>query len=702
MNFSNNSLLAVCIKNSTDLKYVTKALNIYFGKELEIVPVALETLKKADIKPRAVVTSYLTTVSALNKFPNSEIIQTKRALTGNAFEEVIQLPKGSKALVVNSLRQTAIESKNALLDLGIDHIQAEAYWPGSPVDVKNYNVVIYSGIMDYCPQGNFQYINIGHRCIAISTIIEIIKIFGLSSECATRYHHENIKRLTNSCYSLSEALNHTKQIKESFENICDLNTSIMFAINNKGDITVFNRSAVKFFDFSQEDVIGENYKDALKEFPVLIKEISSGEKLIGTLISIKEQKLLVSTYNFFIDGYDNRLINILPVAELQEIESKARMKLHSKGFLAKNTFEDIVGKSESTGKMKNMAKIYADTNNTVLITGESGTGKEFFAQAIHNASSRSMHSFVGINFAALPETLVESELFGYEEGAFTGAIKGGKEGLFEIAHKGTIFLDEIGDASLEVQAKLLRVLEEHEIVRVGSTKVTPIDARVICATNRNLQEMMKNGTFRTDLFYRIKVLNLHLKPLRERKNDILHILNEMIKRKGHKDIIQLDENIQNHLKSYDWPGNIRELRATADYIFMLEELRENGKYNSKDIKVMLKLYLESNLEYQNSENHLYHSVSEQKIDIQLHQSSYISNDLLLILSAIKELEQQSLIAGRGSLSKLPKLQNIGLSETKVKTRLKKLEKMGLVSIGTTKQGVHLTQDGNNIIKVNAF
>ena len=133
-----------------------------------------------------------------------------------------------------------------------------------------------------------------------------------------------------------------------------------------------------------------------------------------------------------------------------------------------------------------MASIYANTNNTVLITGESGTGKEIFAQAIHNASNRSKHAFVGINFAALPETLVESELFGYSEGAFTGAIKGGKAGLFEIAHKGTIFLDEIGDASLAVQAKLLRVLEEQEIIRVGGTKVTPIDARVICATNKNL------------------------------------------------------------------------------------------------------------------------------------------------------------------------------------------------------------------------
>ena len=216
--------------------------------------------------------------------------------------------------------------------------------------------------------------------------------------------------------------------------------------------------------------------------------------------------------------------------------------------------------------------------------------------------------------------------------------------------------------------------------------------------------MMSNGTFRADLYYRIRVLNLHLKPLRERKDDILYILNEMLKRKGHTKHIKIDEVILNHLREYNWPGNIRELRTTADYIHMLQELRENGDYNSSDIKNMLKLFLENNLAYQNqdNENYSHDSNSKQKIVAENKGNTFVNENLLLILNAIKELEKQSKIAGRGSLRKLPQLQEVGLTEAKIKTRLKKLEKMGFVSIGVTKQGVILTQKGNKALNDQIF
>ena len=693
-----NNKLAVCVKNLIDLSYMAKTLELYFGTELKIMPLSLEDLAQAKTEPYAIVTTHLTTEAARKRFPNSKIIFTKRGLTGEALEEVVRLPRGTKALVVNSPKQVAIETKDALMELGIDHIDAAAYWPGAPINIDSYKVIIYAGIMDYCPQGDYQYINLEHRCIALPTILDIIRTFELPSGTAAKYYNDNIQQITSSCYKLAGALDQAEMNKKSFEKICDLSSTIIFAINDKGVIVVFNDPAVAFFSFSKESMLGKKYEETLINYPTLIEAVASGKELSEMIISVDGQKLLVSAYNFFIDDYGNRLISMLPVAALQQTESKARMKLHSSGFLAKYKFDDILGVSENIVQCKRIADIYANTSTTILITGESGTGKEVFAQAIHNASDRAAYPFVGINFAALPETLAESELFGYNEGAFTGATKGGKEGLFEIAHNGTILLDEIGDASLAVQAKLLRVLEEKEIIRIGGTKVVPINVRVICATNRNLEEMMKSGTFRPDLYYRIKALKLHLMPLRERKEDISQMLDGMLKANAKQKII--NQEVQDYLLGYDWPGNTRELRTTAEYINMLADMSESGKHSETDISNMLRFFLESNLPLPNQE------AAPCDLSIQKRgkeeEKEYVGEDLLLILRAISDLERQSIIAGRGSLSRMPRLQDAGLTETKLKIRLKRLESMGLLTVGSTKQGVTLTNRGIRILQEQGF
>ena len=221
----------------------------------------------------------------------------------------------------------------------------------------------------------------------------------------------------------------------------------------------------------------------------------------------------------------------------------------------------MVGNCNSLVKNIKLAKKVAKTNSTVLIQGETGTGKEVLAQAIHNESERRDYPFVAINFAAIPENLIESELFGYEDGAFTGARKGGKEGLFKKAHKGTIFLDEIGDASLYLQSRLLRVLQEREITPVGSTETIPIDIRVIAATNRELLEEVKLKNFREDLYYRLNVMPMYSIPLRERKTDIKLLLQYYlfkITKNKNLDEFFTKEAIE-LLINYSWPGNIREL-----------------------------------------------------------------------------------------------------------------------------------------------
>lgn len=254
---------------------------------------------------------------------------------------------------------------------------------------------------------------------------------------------------------------------------------------------------------------------------------------------------------------------------IQSAEKQIRMKLSEKRPAARYTFADIVGKSASIQETIRLGKKYARSNSAILISGETGTGKEVFAQSIHTASNRAAEPFVAINCAALPESILESELFGYVKGAFTGANREGKMGLFELAHGGTVFLDEIGEMNLNVQAKLLRVLQEKEISRLGDNKITPIDVRVISATNKNLEELVRERKFREDLLYRLNVLELCLPPLRERKEDIPSLI-EHYTGKNCPEITFSKEAVQ-LLQQGDYSGNIRQFFNLLERAITLSE-----------------------------------------------------------------------------------------------------------------------------------
>lgn len=238
-----------------------------------------------------------------------------------------------------------------------------------------------------------------------------------------------------------------------------------------------------------------------------------------------------------------------------------------------HVFDDIKGMSESINIVKDTAKRVSTSDATILLRGESGTGKEVFAQAIHNHSLRKNGPFVAINCAAIPESLLESELFGYESGAFTGAHQKGKPGRFELADGGTIFLDEIGDMSLHLQAKLLRIVQEKKIERVGGTKSVPVDVRIIAATHRNLEKLVSENAFREDLFYRLNVIPLTIPPLRERREDIPLLIEWFIKESlyfGHGLPKRLSQEVWDHFYRYNWPGNIRELKNVVEHFMQLE------------------------------------------------------------------------------------------------------------------------------------
>jgi transcriptional regulator with PAS, ATPase and Fis domain len=266
--------------------------------------------------------------------------------------------------------------------------------------------------------------------------------------------------------------------------------------------------------------------------------------------------------------------------KLQELEGELAVykDVVSSIYSSKYCFDNIVGEDIALRKVKSIAQRAANTGSTILIIGESGTGKELFAHAIHKASPRENQAFVRVNCAALPDNLLESELFGYEDGAFTGARKGGKPGKFELANRGTIFLDEIGDMPLAMQSKLLIVLQEREVERVGGTKPIRVDVQVIAATNRSLEDMMKKGKFREDLYYRLNVVTLNVPSLRQHPTDICLLIKNLIPKLNHRLHTQVDRVSQEALQllcSYDWPGNVRELENLLERAMNLADMNQD-------------------------------------------------------------------------------------------------------------------------------
>lgn len=698
-NIDNRKLL-ICLSNPTNLEHIATSIRMYFGDILDIIAVPPSRLFDLTHAPAAAVVSHLTISAVKERFPEAILIHQQRDLSGQALEKVVCLPAGSNALVVNKPLSAAHETMNSLAELGINHINMIAYAPGCRIDTSNIDTIIYAGVADHCPKLNCQYIDIGLRKISIYTIIDIARAFKLPSEHVKDYYNDIIQQFTSSCYRIDHALKQVNNLKNNFEKICNINNNITFVINENNEIVLLNETAKTYFDIKNAEVIiGQDYKPAFRRYPELLSYIESAVPLQDTLITIGDQKLLISSFDMDLEKNRNRAFILLPLSTLQKREGLVRKKLQATGFVAKHTFDDILGGSHFMNQCKSLAKIYAKTDFPILITGESGTGKELFAQAIHNTSSRKEANFVAINFAALPETLAESELFGYTEGAFTGASKSGKAGMFELAHTGTIFLDEIGDASLPVQAKLLRVLEEKEVVRVGGVDVLPVDVRIICATNKNLEAAIQEGTFREDLYYRIKVLNLQLKPLRDRPEDIEETLSHLLTG-SQAHALANRPGIQAFLTHYNWPGNARELRTIAEYINMLASLP-----NEQEAISMLNLYIENNLKssysppgYQNPA--LQPALSSPDANLRT-DAGYLSQDLLIILRSIYKLQNQGVIAGRNSICKTPDAIHIQLTESKVKNRLKKLEAMGYITIGKTKQGVLLTDAGYQALMQNA-
>ncbi|MEA5083144.1 MAG: sigma 54-interacting transcriptional regulator [Lachnospiraceae bacterium] len=359
---------------------------------------------------------------------------------------------------------------------------------------------------------------------------------------------------------------------KSYQAVLDFTHDAIISVDTTGKLTVVNPVAERIMNVNRKNCIGKWVEDVLPNSK-MIEVLHNGEKEINELMKINGT--LVSTNRIPIvidDEVKGAVATFQNIKTIQDSEKNIRMRLNKKGLTARYTFDHIQGHSEAIQKTIDTAKRYALSNSTILIHGETGCGKELFAQSIHNYCSRKNEPFVAINCAALSKNLLEAELFGYEDGSFTGALKGGKAGLFELAHKGTLFLDEIGEIPIDVQVQLLRVLQEKEIRRIGSVAVTPIDVRIITATNKCLEDEILNNRFREDLYYRLNVLKLEIPSLRMRKEDVPEIGNSILKKLSGENYDEF-KNIFNevivNVIHYDWPGNIRELHNFVERIFAI-------------------------------------------------------------------------------------------------------------------------------------
>lgn len=366
-------------------------------------------------------------------------------------------------------------------------------------------------------------------------------------------------------------------------NILNYSSEGIFSVDKDGTIQIMNFAAEKILNVRLADVVGKSINSP--DVPHIFRDIfGDGSFLVNDTVVSEGNAFIVNRIQLSINkSVEETLVTLQSLSDIQSLERNSRNALKNAGLVAKKSFQDIVFSSAQMRESVLRAQQFGSTEAAVLIEGETGTGKELFAQGIHNSSPRCNGPFVAINCAALPESLLESELFGYTSGAFTGARKGGKAGLFELAHNGTIFLDEIGDISPMIQSRLLRVLQEKSVLRVGGDRIVDVNTRIVAATNKDLLAMSEEGSFRSDLYYRLSLLNLTIAPLRERPDDIETLCRYFLAAKGAIYGVEskaLSSRTIDMMRGYHWPGNVRELENFIEKLLILQPLESNLDYSA--------------------------------------------------------------------------------------------------------------------------
>ncbi|HBF7477190.1 sigma 54-interacting transcriptional regulator [Clostridioides difficile] len=645
------------------IDFLENNLKLVFGDSININRYFINEINDNDIINDDVI--LVMSVERLDKIINNildkkKVIVVRRTFREDKIYNLLSLPQGTNALIVNDSDETTLETISLFYKIGVTNIRPIPYMNDN--NYKNIKIAITPGVPEKVPSFISDIFDLGHRYIDISTFIEIINLLQIDS----KEIQSNLVKYSEEIISLDTGIK--DKYKELFLKIEELDTilnlskdGILFT-SKDGEINTYNSKVKDILDIN-EDIYGKYIDDI---FVDSLKVLLSEKEILDKVVVFNKKYINVNKKNIY--NRDEKMgtyYSLQEITYIKKLEQNLTKKLREKGQIAKYTFKDIKTNSPKMFECIDLAKKVSKSDLSILIRGESGTGKELIAQSIHNNSNRKNQPFIAVNCAAVPENLLESQLFGYDKGTFTGGLKDGKQGLFELANNGTIFLDEIGDMPLELQTKLLRVLQEKQIMPVGSHNVINIDVRIISATNKNLEQMIDNSQFREDLYYRLNTIPINIPPLRERKEDILIIMEDLINKK-----LVITPEAKKLIQNYMWKGNIRELQNVTSYLNIMCE------------DIVLEKDLPPNLRSSDNKN----------TSLKL---KYSKNDILNILEILILNKESDVGIGRGLILKALLYKNLQITEGKIKKIFEYLKKEELIICSSGRYGSKITQKGED-------
>lgn len=678
--------LAIITWDAISVALYAQQAHTFFGEDLEIQTYSVQAGQTQNILPAD---AYLVSTCAFSDRdidqllpPNSNVVISEVHITRKGLSRLIGIPRNTPALLVNINQAMVTETAAMLNQLGITNIQFIPYYPGAP-EPPRVHCAITTGEVRYVPDWVEQVIDLGPRLLSGNTFIALAFHLKMESILMNPEFQAYLSSLAERSYGIEKMIQRSVQIQSLANLFQQTQDAGVIGVDANGSVFFCSPKAAELLETSVERFLGQTAQDVLSVFP--FRECFANRKTIhNRAVEFQGLRLSVTIQPF----YQNRNLAgcfcMFQQPQDREKQKSSRQSL-SMGHVTKYTFDSLIGESQAMLNAKALAKKMAASKAAVLITGESGTGKELFAHAIHAASARAQYPFVAINCAAMPDSLLESQLFGYEEGAFTGAKKKGHIGFFETARNGTLFLDEIEAMSPMLQAKLLRVIQEKEIVRLGGVDVIHVDFRIIAASNEDLPTIVREGGFRKDLFYRLNVLPLQLPPLRERGMDI-QLLFEHIRRTIQGEFTLSQPALQ-VLLNHRWDGNIRELRNCVEYLACLEK----NVIEPEDLPFGIQCASAEKRSLSLPDP----AASSQKDQAvrQLCQCAGRNLDKYRFL-----LHQLSVnpSMGRKVLSKLAEEEQLLLTEQSIRTMMGHLERLGIVEIQRGRSGTHLTALGREV------
>lgn len=673
----------------------TKEVRDLFGEYAEVVGYSVRDGSAAGVLPRADLfaistDAYGSAEEEARHVPiDSQIMSIEVTFYWETLKKLFEIPQGTKVLFVNVTSNMAREAITQLSSLGVNHLQIIPYYPGAVLE-EPVDIAVTPGESRFVPPSVKTVIDCDHRPCSYGMMVEIALRLGLEYLPETESFMNYAKVVASNHYSFDLMYAKSRRQESQMHILAESLDEGLIGVNETGDIFVCNKKACQIARISEELTMGKKGEEVFPYIPfyqVLREKKAVPEKIIrlfGTDISLAVVPVVRK---------ENCIGAFAMLQKFNEQESRQnalRRQMMQKGHYARYTLDDVIGISTAITETKNILRKMAATDSPVLLMGETGTGKELMAHALHQASRRADGPFIAINVAAMPENLLESELFGYEEGAFTGAKKGGRPGLFEFAHQGTLFLDEVEGMSLSMQVKLLRVLQEGEIMRVGGGSIIRVDVRIVAATNESLEEKIQDGSFRKDLYYRLNALTVEIPPLRKRGDDIFLLLDYFMRKMGGD--FTLSEGVKAFLRRHPWPGNIRELQNAVEYFNYLAK----PVIGLSDLPPTMTRFMDDGSddgEGEVNDNAADDNEADMVYQAAVDKKRFVLNQLALAWKAGET-------AGREKILEAAKKDHISMTQKQVRVLLDELAKEGLIQVGRGRGGSKITEKGLNKLKIN--